>query len=192
MRKILIIEDEYLIAWDLQESLEKMGYLILDICSSVAEAKEAITKHKPEGIICDINLHSEEDGIMLMENTKHNHNFEIIYLTASHDKETIRRAMASGACYYLVKPFSKQQLQGAMAFLENKISEKDAGFPSQLSIREIEVVKLLSIGKPSSEIAKILNISYHTITTHTKNIRKKLGMSSNMDVVATALKNKWI
>jgi DNA-binding NarL/FixJ family response regulator len=192
MLKILIIEDEHIIALDLRESLEKMGYLVIGVCSKSDEVKETIRKIKPEGIICDINLNSKEDGIMLMEEMKQTHSFEFIYLTASFDKDTINKAMASGASYYLVKPFSKQQLEAAMVFLENKISEKVLSLPAQLSLREIEVIKLLAIGKSSSEIAQTLNISYHTITTHTKNIRKKLGMTSNMDVVAAAFKNKWI
>ncbi len=191
MRKILIIEDEHIIAYDLLQTLEKIGYAVIGICNSIDDAKDAIKDLKPEGIICDINLKSDKDGIMLMEEMKQIHNFEIIYLTASHDKETIKRAMDSGACYYLVKPFSDQQMQAAMVFMENKINEKVEGIPSQLSLREIEIIKLLSFGKSSPEIAEILNISYHTITTHTKNIRRKLGLSSNMDIVAAAFKNKW-
>lgn len=192
MRKILIVEDEHIIAFYLRETLEKMGYAVIGICNSIDDAKDAIKNLKPEGIICDINLQSDTDGIMLMEEMRQILNFEIIYLTAAHDKKTITRAMDSGACYYLVKPFSNQQLQAAMVFLENKINGKVEGMPPQLSLREIEIIKLLSFGKSSPEIAEILNISYHTITTHTKNIRRKLGLSSNMDVVAAAFKNKWI
>jgi DNA-binding NarL/FixJ family response regulator len=192
MRKVLIIEDEFIVSLDLEETLSSLGCKVVGTAANPEMAKKLIRKHNPEIIFCDINLNADIDGIHLMEEMRGSHNFQVVYLTAYHDNPTIKRALGKGNNHYLVKPFNQQQLQAALHILDQSRSKKEPKYPSLLSVRELEIVRLLSEGNTSQEIADKLNVSYHTVTTHTKNIRKKLNLHSILDVVTVALKNNWV
>ena len=61
-----------------------------------------------------------------------------------------------------------------------------------MTLREIEIIKLVSVGKTNAAIAKILNISLHTVITHRKNINKKLGASNSVIMLDVARKNNFL
>ena len=92
-QKILIIEDEPLIALDIQSKLEIKGYKVCDIGISAEEAVEMTKKHNPDLILMDIILNGEKDGITAVEEIKEKYEIPIVYLTANSDEKTYRRAM---------------------------------------------------------------------------------------------------
>lgn len=190
--KIAIVEDELIVAMDLEETVRRLGYEVCGTAGSPEEAMALIREERPSLVICDVNLNADIDGIDMLKELKKNIAFPVIFLTAFHDEKTINRALEVGASYYLVKPFAENQLKAALQIVLQQKKEPEMPLPSDISPRELEVIRLMVEGNKSPEIAEMLNNSYFTITTHTKNIRKKLGVKSNMDVVALAVKHKWV
>ncbi|MDX5479618.1 DNA-binding response regulator [Fontibacter flavus] len=190
--KILIVEDEIIVTMDLEETLARLGFEVIGAANTPEEARDFFAVQVPDVIVCDINLNADIDGIALMKELMRKGDFKVIFLTAFHDDQTIAKTLEIEGSFYLVKPFNANQLKASLQIVLSKNQGNQTEAPDFLSSRELEIIGLLADGKSSYEIADALNISYHTITTHTKNIRKKLDVHTNLDVVAKALKNKWI
>ncbi|WP_194776324.1 response regulator transcription factor [Pararhodonellum marinum] len=188
--KILVVEDELIVAMDIQETLLRLGYPLVKTAHSPKLAKETFQSLIPDVVICDINLKSDIDGIELVSSMKRERDFPVIFLTGFFDQKTISRAMSVGASYYLVKPFVENQLQAAIEIARQKIGVPEE--PSKLSKKEMLILQQLVEGKTSQEIANVLNNSYHTVTTHIRNIKKKHGLHTSAELISLALKNKWV
>ena len=81
--KILLVEDESIIAMDLKVKLEQQGYDVVSTASSADDAVQAAKKYKPELILMDILLKGEKTGIDASKQIQKNHNISIIYLTGN-------------------------------------------------------------------------------------------------------------
>ena len=111
---ILIVEDEGILAIELKEKLEKLGYNVPAIASTGAEAIELAAKHKPDLILMDIVLKGEMDGIEAANKIRSILKVPIIYLTAYADDGTVKRAKITEPFGYLVKPYNEKELQIAL------------------------------------------------------------------------------
>ncbi len=111
---ILIVEDEGILAMELKDKLEKLGYSVPATASTGAEAVEFATKHRPDLILMDIVLKGDMDGIETANKIRSNLKVPIIYLTAYADDETVKRAKITEPFGYLVKPYNDKELQIAI------------------------------------------------------------------------------
>ena len=110
MIRILIVEDESIVAEDIQRSLENMGYSILSIVSSGEEAIEKVKKNKPDLVLMDIMLDGEMDGIKAADMIRSFSNIPIIFLTAYSDENILERAKITEPFGYIIKPFKEREL----------------------------------------------------------------------------------
>ena len=113
-RRILIVEDQRLIAADLENTLKKLGYVVV---GNVASGEEAISKSdqvRPELVLMDVRLRGEMDGIHAAEIIRDRFNLPVVYLTAYADEETILRAKKTTPYGYLVKPFNERELRATI------------------------------------------------------------------------------
>lgn len=144
MIKILIVEDELIIAEDLSNSLRKMGYEVIGIAMDFEEAIEIIEKNTPDLLLLDINLGSSKDGIQLAEELNKKYQIAIIFTTSYADSATLERAKKTNPINYLVKPFLQEQLftaiEIAMYNLANK-PEKVIAEIEEDSINEGLIIK---------------------------------------------------
>lgn len=92
MAKVLIVEDNFIIADDLSNILEDLGYEITGIAASYYEAIELIEKSKPDLCLLDITIRGEKDGIELAETIQEKYGFPYLYITSHSDKSTVERA----------------------------------------------------------------------------------------------------
>ena len=90
--KILIVEDEKILAMGLKKKLEKLGFSVTDLASSGAEAIESVKKVQPDLVLMDIVLKGAMDGIETAEFIINLHDIPIIYLTDYADDEMLARA----------------------------------------------------------------------------------------------------
>lgn len=111
MIRILIVEDESIVAEDIQRSLENMGYSILSIVSSGEEAIEKVKENEPDLILMDIMLDGEIDGIEAADMIRSFSNIPIIFLTAYSDEKILERAKITEPFGYIIKPFKERELQ---------------------------------------------------------------------------------
>ncbi len=111
---ILLVEDEGLIARDLEDTLTRLGYRISGIASEGAEAIEMARELHPELVVMDVSLRGEVDGIEAACAIQEDAPVPVIFLTGHTDTETLQRAVLSGPLGYLTKPFQEADLRSAI------------------------------------------------------------------------------
>ncbi|MBL1280792.1 MAG: response regulator [Fluviicola sp.] len=133
--KILIVEDEVLIAEDMSADLEDLGYIVVDIAISDTECLIAFEKFNPEIILMDINIKGNLDGIELTKKIKENHSVAIIYITSNTDTLTMNRAIESKPQAFLSKPYNKKELGVAieLAFVNHNDNSLQSSASSKLN-----------------------------------------------------------
>jgi len=109
--KILIVEDEKILAMGLKKKLEKLGYSVTDLVSSGAEAIESVKKVQPDLVLMDIVLKGAMDGIETAEFIVNLYDIPIIYLTAYADDEMLARAEKTCPYGYILKPYKDSELK---------------------------------------------------------------------------------
>lgn len=109
-KKILIVEDESIIAEDISDSLISLGYRISGMVYSGEEAIEAAAKFRPDLVLMDVNLQGEIDGITAAAEIRSRFQIPVVYLTAYADENTLRRVNATKPFGYIVKPFEEKNL----------------------------------------------------------------------------------
>jgi len=107
--KVLIVEDEFIVANDLRLILEQAGYKVTGIAASAKEADENIRKRKPDLALLDIRLRGKLSGIDLARKLKAE-NIAFIYLSANSSQEVLEEAKTTEPYGFLVKPFREKEL----------------------------------------------------------------------------------
>lgn len=144
MIKILIVEDELIIAEDLANSLRKMNYEVIGIAMDFEEAIEIIASNTPDLMLLDINLGSDKDGIQLAEELNKKYQIAIIFTTSYADSATLERAKKVNPINYLVKPFQQEQLFTAIEIAMYNLANKPDKVVSEIeedSINEGLIIK---------------------------------------------------
>lgn len=108
--KILIVEDELLIAEDIRMHLIRMDYEVTETVVSYHEAISSIMSNLPDLILVDINIDGAKDGIELGRFIREEAELPFIYLTSHSDKSTVERAKVTQPNAYLLKPFKPESL----------------------------------------------------------------------------------
>lgn len=119
-RKIMIVEDEGLIAADLQGRLERAGYTVPAVADSASEALRAIRETSPDLVLMDIRIKGEMDGIEVADKVRREFDVPVVYLTAYEDRGTLERASQTQAFGYIKKPIASASLQGSIEMAISK------------------------------------------------------------------------
>ncbi len=109
--KILIVEDEVIIAKDIEHTLKRDGYDVTGHATSGEKAIELIKETSPDLILMDIKLKGEMDGIETTEIIKNQFDLPVIYLTSYKDEQTLLRAKVTEPYGYIIKPFDRKELK---------------------------------------------------------------------------------
>lgn len=117
---IMVVEDQFLIAEDLSRSLKKLGYNVVAVCQSAAEAVEQAGKLQPDITLMDIRLKGDVDGIQAAAILKERFNIPVVFLTAHSDEATLERAGDVEPLGYLLKPFEERQLYTTLEMALNQ------------------------------------------------------------------------
>lgn len=112
--KILVVEDERIVADDIKDSLERLGYAACGIAISGEEAVKKAKEMKPDLVLMDIVLEGKMDGIEAASIISSNFDIPIVYLTAYEDENTLRRAKKTMPFGYILKPFEDRVLYSAI------------------------------------------------------------------------------
>ncbi len=128
---ILIVEDESIVAMEIESFIEQLGYDVVAIASSSEEALSYALKYKPHVILMDITIKGLMDGIEVADKILASIKTTIIYITAFHDDSTIQRAILTNPVAYLIKPFNRQELNASIKIAllnynktDNSLSQK--------------------------------------------------------------------
>ncbi|MGD1005588.1 MAG: response regulator [Methanoregulaceae archaeon] len=157
-KKILIVEDEGVVALSLQSVLTKMGYQISGMAITGPEAIKMAAEQKPDVILMDIHLKGDMDGIQATEKINEFSDVPIIFLTAYADDETVKRAIKTRSHSYLVKPFNSRELYSNIEFAIYKRRLKDRVGTHRENL-ELLLTKLSDTGIIIDIKEKILSIN---------------------------------
>lgn len=148
MVNIVLVEDELIIAEDMTNILEKIGYNVIGVAIDFNEAIEILETEKPDLILLDINLSGKRDGIDLAAEINKRFSIPFIFTTSYTDTATLERAKYVNPVNYLVKPFKKEQLYTAieiaifnMAKKSDSISQEDENYGEALIIKDALFIK---------------------------------------------------
>jgi CheY-like chemotaxis protein len=115
--KVLVVEDENIIAMDIQYTLRRFGFDVCGVVSSGEESIESATRTNPDLILMDIKLRGKMDGIYAAKQIQSKFNIPVIYLTAYGDESTLNRVDRTKPFGYINKPFEETELQSEIAHL---------------------------------------------------------------------------
>ncbi len=122
-KRILIVEDERIIAEDIKRTLKNFGYDVIKIVSSGPLAIETTLAEKPDLVLMDIMLEGKMSGIVAADTIRKQMDIPIIYLTAYADENTLKEAKITQPFGYIIKPFEERELHATleMAFYRNTL-----------------------------------------------------------------------
>jgi DNA-binding LytR/AlgR family response regulator len=123
---ILIVEDESIVAKDIQHSLKKLGYNVVDVVSTGENAITAASEKKPDLVLMDIMLKGAMSGIDAAHAIKEKLNIPVIFLTAYADESTFNKAKITEPYGYIIKPFKEVDLHTSIEmaiYKHEKVSE---------------------------------------------------------------------
>jgi DNA-binding NarL/FixJ family response regulator len=185
-KKILIIEDEIIIAEDMKIILETEGYSICGIADNYDSAIHEFKLNSPDIIITDIYLKGDKTGIDIALAINKIKQLPFIFITAYSSDELIDSLATFHNITYLTKPFTNSQVIAAVAMMSVRI-DKSKHLP-KISKREQQVLDLMIEGRSSKEIAEELEISFDTVRSHRKKLFVKYKVTSAGELVNLALK----
>jgi DNA-binding LytR/AlgR family response regulator len=136
--RILIVEDDMIIAANIGLQLTNLGYEVTGLESRGEEAVHHALENKPDMILMDIQLKGKINGIETAKTIQQYIDIPIIYLTANVDDATFIKARETHPFAFIAKPFKKLDLERTIALVEEKIKEKDQDFLSNETMVEYQ------------------------------------------------------
>lgn len=136
---ILIVEDERIVAKDLQAELNELGYDAYAIAASAESALARVAERCPDVVLMDIRIQGDRDGVETAEILKRRFDVPIVYLTAHADDATLARATQTGPHGYLLKPVKAGELRAAIEVsvyrhrMDRRLRERERWFSTTLS-----------------------------------------------------------
>ncbi len=114
MQKIVVVEDEGIVAFNLQQRLQKLGYEVPGVFASGEQLINDIEKLNPDLILMDVHIQGALDGIDTAAHLREVLHIPVVYLTAHSEETTLERARATKPYGYLLKPFSERELHATI------------------------------------------------------------------------------
>ena len=118
--KILIVEDEQIVAFDIETQLERLGYRVVGTVASGEEALAMAAALEPDLVLMDVHIEGPIDGIEVARQICRAREVPVVFLTAFTDVETLRRAKMVEPYGYIVKPFDQRDLHAAVQIALHK------------------------------------------------------------------------
>jgi len=126
---ILVIEDEALVALEIVQTIQSLGYQKVYFATSIKKAKKVLEEYPINLFIMDINLKGEYDGISFYQEL--NSKIPIIYLTAYKDDITMQRAIETNPIGYLIKPYRNEELKALLLLAKHRATQYTVSIPNE-------------------------------------------------------------
>ena len=193
---ILIVEDEALIALEIERTLLRLGYRIAGKARNGDAALDLLATRQPDLALLDIDIQGSRDGVDLARLIRDKYDFPFVFLTAFSDRATIARLKDTMPYGYIVKPFNRGELLSTIEIALHKAAAERDAFPSLpglnqqlaegLTQREYEVLQLLDEGLSYREVGERLFVSVNTVKYFQKSVFAKLGVGSRLEALRRA------
>jgi DNA-binding NarL/FixJ family response regulator len=193
MIRILIIEDEIIIARFIERQLQANFSCETRIAISTAEAQTAMEEMLPHLLLCDIHLEDALTGIDLVIGLRRRYAFEVIYITSYQTRGIIEKAATTHPANYIIKPIDESQLFTGVQLVISRIHDDDNTGRAILQANtvftdtELRILRMIRDKKTTVDIAEALHLSRFTIKNHRHAICRKLQLSDENNALL-----KWV
>ncbi len=194
--RVLIVEDEPLIAENIAMYLNNHDYEVVGIAYDYEEAILKLEHEKPDIALLDINLEGNRDGIDVGKFIQEQMGIPFVFLSSYSDKNTLERAKIVKPSGYLVKPFHEKSLMATLEISLSNFASNNNGQSSELNIdkinalinsplshREFEVLQLIYAGKTNQQISQELFISINTLKRHINNAYMRMDITTRTTAI---------
>ncbi len=203
--RVLVVDDHAVVRRGLRAFLESEPDIeVVGDAEGQAEALRLLAEGKPDVVLMDLQM-APVDGVQATREIRARYpDVEVVALTSFSEEERVQAALQAGASGYLLKDSDPDEVVAAIRAahrgelqidpavargLLSSLAAAPQGDPTRdLTPREVEVLRLLGIGKPNKEIAAELEISERTARTHVSNILGKLGLTSRTQAALWAVR----
>src|SRR5438552_4058820 len=207
--KVVLVDDHTLVREGIKALIERSGeFRVVAEAGTAAEALEACTRTNPELVISDIQLPDRSGIDLTRELLRENSSARVIMLSMSDDEETVIDALRSGARGFVLNKASSADLMEALqtvtrggSYFSSEASERlmarirrgdlesrqTRPVWQKLTPRELEVLRLVTAGKSSKQIADMLHLGVETVRSYRKSMMKKIGVSNVASLVQFAI-----
>lgn len=193
--RVLIVEDDPLIADDIRGHLSDADYSVIDIAYDKSDALRIMEKEVPDIALLDINLGNNMDGFEIAKTINDKYIFPFLYLTSHSTRAVVNEAKQTHPMGYIVKPFDENdlftsieialynfsQLHRPVNFTREAINGK---MLTDVTAKEFEVLQDLYEGKTNKQMAEKHFVSVNTIKTHVQKIYEKLDTHTRSETIA--------
>jgi PAS domain S-box-containing protein len=177
--KILIVEDDTIIAMELMERLKDLGYEVAEIVSSGIEAINLVSSAQPNLVLMDIRLSGKMDGVEAAEKIKEEFDIPVIFLTAYADEETLCRAKKCEPFGYMLKPFDTRMIHTNIEMalyrhqMEKKLKRNEQKYRSLFEGVPVGIFRTTPTGKVLDANTALVRILAYPDKTSFLNINAK-------------------
>jgi DNA-binding NarL/FixJ family response regulator len=210
MIKVLLADDHGIVRAGLRRIVEDSADM--EVVAEAADGKEAIRQARqqaPDVVVVDISMPGMDGLEVISQLRVYNPQLPIIVLTMHEEEQYVVRAIEAGAMGYITKRSAPEQLVEAIRkvhaggrYLTDEAAEllalcvargAQARFPlDTLSMRELQVLRRLALGRTNREIAESYHISIKTVDTYRSRLLKKLNLRNNAELARFAMQNRLI
>ncbi len=202
--RVLLADDHPIVGEGIHHLLERVdGIQVVGEAPSGAQTLQMIAELKPDVLILDIEMPDISGVEVLSQISKGREPVKVLVLSSYDDREYISQMLAMGASGYLIKDEVTDVIidavqgvaRGEKGWISRKVSAKlsqilDERYDSKdLTIRELEVLRLVSQGKTNADIGLALSISEKTVEKHMDAIFRKLGVVSRVEAAVMAVRD---
>lgn len=199
-QKILIVEDEPIIAEDLAVIVQKEGYQVVGIANDGITAMDMLHSQQPDIVLLDIALDSKLSGFDVAKVINDKYQIPFIFITSFSDKHTLEKAKDVYPHGYIVKPFKKRDILANIEIalhrnlkkpqsIYRSLEELNSIVSQKISDKEYEILVDLTKGKSNQELCDIHFISMNTVKTHMKRIFSKLDVNTRVQAIAIMIRS---
>ncbi|SMX22451.1 response regulator transcription factor [Boseongicola aestuarii] len=199
--RVMIVDDHAMVAEGIEAILET--YDDIEVVATLSNGREAVEQAealRPDVVLLDLNMPGVT-GLAATEMILERRSETLIVILSMHDSpEYIATAMNHGAKGYILKDVPTDEIKTAIDRVmaggtymctgtRSSLSPRISDGREPLTSREQTVLLQLAQGKSNREVAEVLDISIHTVETHRKNIKRKLGISSTAGLTRYAMEH---
>ena len=193
--RILIVEDDVIIAENIHDCLDSIDYEVSDIVYSKTAALSALRNNPPDMALLDINLQGGVEGIEIAQWINENGRIPFIFLTSYANKSIIDQVKHTRPMGYIVKPFDEKDLFTTIEIAYYNFSQNQQALTwdleqfnqkilNPLTEKEFEILQDLYAGLTNKQLCEKHFVSVNTIKTHVRRIYDKLDVHYRSAVVA--------
>jgi DNA-binding NarL/FixJ family response regulator len=203
--KVLVADDHEVVRQGLASLLSGSDIKIVAEADSAERAVQLVKKHRPDVVLLDIRMPSV-DGLCALERIRLEQPDARVVMLSTYDNPTyVARAAAMGACDYVLKGSTRQELIAAITAaaqgesptncgelkkIASTMSTRDECHDSDVPLtqRELQVLRHMALGLSNKEIGQSLNISVETVKEHVQNVLRKIAVTDRTQAAVWAVR----